>query len=427
MTPSAAGIENLDLRSVVFALSEALDLVGVNDLHHGKRVGVMAAEVARVLRWDTPDCDRMFDAGLLHDCGVSSTYIHRRLVQELDWEGADEHCRTGAELLAGCAPLAELAPLVRWHHTHWTDLPGRLDDRQAALQANLVYLVDRADVLASPFLGDTTLLLHAKDVRARLAAQAAAMFEPTLVEAFLEASRHGAFWLQLEPRAIASYLAAMRRRRVPVPATRATLQSVATLFSRVVDAKSRFTTEHSAGVARVACLLASAAGLPAERIDRLEIAALLHDIGKLRIPDDILDKSGALSDEERQVMASHSFESWQILRNIAGFEDIAAWASFHHEEPEGGGYPFGIAGAALPWEARILRVADVFQAMIQDRPYRPPVAPRVVCDHLAQLARDGRVDPAALALLECNLDAAAALAQSATTAPDRPPPGGRGV
>jgi len=92
--------ESLDLRSVVFALSEALDLVGVNDLHHGKRVGVMAAEVARVLGWDTQDCDRMFDAGLLHDCGVSSTYIHRRLVQELDWEGADEHCRTGAELLA---------------------------------------------------------------------------------------------------------------------------------------------------------------------------------------------------------------------------------------------------------------------------------------------------------------------------------------
>ena len=164
------------------------------------------------------------------------------------------------------------------------------------------------------------------------------------------------------------------------------------LFSRVVDAKSRFTTEHSAGVARVACLLAAAAGLPAASIDRLEIAALLHDIGKLRIPDDILEKSGALSDEERQVMASHRFDSWQILRNIVGLEDIAAWASFHHEEPEGGGYPFGIARAALPWEARILRVADVFQAMIQDRPYRPPVAPRAVRDHLAQLAREGRVD-----------------------------------
>jgi hypothetical protein len=111
----------------------------------------------------------MFDAGLLHDCGVSSTYIHRRLLQELDWAGADEPCRTGAELIARCPPLAELAPLVRWHHTHWTDLPAHLDDRSAALQANLVYLVDRADVLAAPFLGDNALLESNLDAAAALA------------------------------------------------------------------------------------------------------------------------------------------------------------------------------------------------------------------------------------------------------------------
>jgi HD-GYP domain-containing protein (c-di-GMP phosphodiesterase class II) len=409
--------ENVDLRSVVFALSEALDLVGVNDLCHGKRVGVMAAEVAQVMGWETAVCDRLFDGGLLHDCGVSSTYIHRKLVQELDWDGADEHCRTGAALLSECQPLADLAPLVRWHHTHWSVLAAGGCDPATALQANLIYLVDRADVLAAPFLGDSALLLRARSVRARLAEQATQMFEPNLVEAFLEASRHEAFWLQQEARSISSYLASMRRRRMPVPATRATLRSVAMLFSRVVDAKSRFTTEHSAGVARVACLLAGAAGLPPETVDRLEIAALLHDIGKLRIPDDILDKPGALTADERQIMASHSFESWQILRNIVGFEDIATWASFHHEEPDGAGYPFGIRGAELPWEARILRVADVFQAMIQDRPYRPPVAPRVVCDHIATLAQQGKVDPAALALLADNLDQAAALARTHADAP----------
>lgn len=411
--------ENIDLRSVVFALSEALDLVGVNDLCHGKRVGVMAAEVAQVLGWDPAVCDRLFDGGLLHDCGVSSTYIHRKLVQELDWDGADEHCRTGAKLLSECEPLADLAPLVRWHHTHWSTLASGACDPATALQANLLYLVDRADVLAAPYLGDISLLPRARAVRDRLAEQAAQMFEPNLVEAFLEASRHEAFWLKQEARAISSYLASMRRRRVPVPANRATLHSVAMLFSRVVDAKSPFTTEHSAGVARVTCLLAGAAGLPADTIDRLEIAALLHDIGKLRIPDDILDKPGALTVDERQIMASHSFESWQILRNIVGFEDIAAWASFHHEEPEGAGYPFGIHGSELPWEARILRVADVFQAMIQDRPYRPPMAPHVVCDYIATLARQGHVDAAAFALLAANLDQAAALAQVGAKAPGR--------
>ena len=408
---------DIDLRSVVSALSDALDLTGVNDVFHGKRVGMMAAEIGRTLGWPAEDTDRLFDAGLLHDCGVSTTYLHRRLVVELDWDGAEAHSLAGEQLLRACAPLADFAPLVRWHHTHWSVLATSGCDERTARQANLVFLADRADTLAAPHLSDSELLLHTRGIRDRLAAQSGRMFEPELVQAFLEASRHGAFWLQQEPRAIASYLAAMARRRKPVPATAATLHAVAMLFSRVVDAKSPFTTEHSAGVARVACLLAAAAGIPPERIVRLEIAGLLHDIGKLRIPDEILDKRGALSADERQVMTSHSFETWQILRNIDGFEDIAVWAAFHHEEPGGGGYPFGLGAAALSPEARILRVADVFQAMIQDRPYRASVDPAAIGEHIGMLARNGQVDADAHRLLAANLADAARLARAGAAAP----------
>ena len=88
------------------------------------------------------------------------------------------------------------------------------------------------------------------------------------------------------------------------------------------------------------------------------------------MPDEILDKAGSLDERERAIINTHSFETYQILRHIDGFEAIALWASYHHEEPNGCGYPFHLTAEAMPLEAKILRVADIFQAMVQNRPYR---------------------------------------------------------
>ena len=131
----------------------------------------------------------------------------------------------------------------------------------------------------------------------------------------------------------------------------------------------------------------------------IEIAGLLHDLGKLRVPDEILDKPGKLDSDERSVINSHSFETFQILRNIDGFEEIAPWAAYHHEEPDGNGYPFHLNGADLPLEARLLRVADIFQAMVQDRPYRQGMNATEAMDFMRKLAAEGRVEPAILSML----------------------------
>jgi putative nucleotidyltransferase with HDIG domain len=139
------------------------------------------------------------------------------------------------------------------------------------------------------------------------------------------------------------------------------------IFARIVDAKSPFTAEHSVGVARLARYLGERLGLEAGHVDRLEIAALLHDLGKLRVPDEILDKPGRLDARERKIINAHSFETFRILRGIRGFEEIALWAACHHEEPDGSGYP-STSTPPRRLEARILRVADIFQAMVQSAP-----------------------------------------------------------
>lgn len=395
----------LDLRQVVYALSDALDLVGVDDFHHGKRVGLMAVECGRVLGLDEPTLGMLFDTGLLHDCGVSSTRVHHHLVTELDWEGSQEHCNLGHELLLSFAPLAPLAPLILHHHTHWDALSRAGIPGDTALLSNLIYLADRVDALAAPHYGQPSLLFYKDEIRNTIGRLGGTFFAPQLVDAFLAASRNEVFWLRLESRHIQQYLLNTAWRRPTEEVSFEQLRQLALLFSRIVDAKSPFTVEHSLGVAALARYLGEQLKLPTETCDKLEIAGLLHDLGKLQVPDEILEKPAGLDPKERAAMTRHSFETYQILRRIPGLEDIARWAAYHHEAPDGEGYPFHRRGSELSLEARIIAVADVFQAMAQNRPYRAAMEPEEILRHLRELATASHLDAELVDLVGQNLDA----------------------
>lgn len=381
-----------DFRHVIYALADALDLVGIDDQGHGKRVGIMAVECARQLGYDAAATSFLFDLGLLHDIGVSSTIIHGHLVSEFDWSGSQVHCEVGYRLLRDFAPLAHLAEPIKHHHTHWDSLVAQAVPEEIAKPANLIFLVDRVDALAAAYAAEGGALMHTQAIRERISANAGTYFCPELVAAFLAASSSEAFWLNLEPRGIQAFLADMLQQGEPYVASVAELKQLATIFSRIVDAKSPFTAEHSLGVAKLSRFFAERLGVSAENCDKLEIAGLLHDVGKLRVPDEILDKPAKLDESERKIMNTHSFETYQILRLIPGFEEIAPWAAYHHEEPDGTGYPFRLSAETLPLEARILRVADIFQAMVQDRPYRAGLSAESVRGFMEELICAGRIE-----------------------------------
>lgn len=392
-------------RQLVLAIASAADLVGVDDKSHGKRVAIMARECGKVLGLEPDRCDLLYEAGLLHDCGVSSTRTHRALVTELDWVGSRDHCERGYAVLAEFRPLSHLADIVRYHHTHWDELQGLLVGKEDALSANLIYLVDRVDMLAAPYYPGACHLFHVEEIRSRIAGYAGSFFAPPLVEAFLEVSRNDAFWLLLTQEATGTYVRRMAALDGHATLTLEDLRRFAAIFANIVDAKSPFTKEHSEGVARLSRLLGSLVGLAPSDCDKLEIAALLHDIGKLQVPDEILEKPSKLDAREITVMRAHSFATFEILRPIEGLEDIAEWAAHHHEAIDGSGYPFGVTGANLSLQARILRVADIFQAMAQIRPYRIATEPAAILAHLRELAQTGKLDPAIVGLVQQNLEA----------------------
>ena len=404
----------LNLHHVIMALTEALDFVGVDEIHHGKRVAIMAEAIARSLGWDDSTRCHMLQAGMLHDCGVSQTREHKHLTDGLEWVGSTAHCLRGESYLAACPPLAHFAPLIRWHHTRWENLPADLPEN-IRLQANLIFLADRVDVLQAPFiLGEAgaqgSILWEFPGIIERVRSLSGTLFAPELVEAFSVVANTEAFWLAMDPRYFVEDLSQMGGATAAATLEMPALLSIAQLFSHVVDAKSAYTQDHSQRVARIARFLGSQSGLSSETLDMLEAAGLLHDLGKLRIPDEIIDKPGPLDRLERALVTRHAYDSYRILNRVFAGTPIPYWAGSHHENLLGTGYPFHRQGGKLDLEARIITVADIFQALSQARPYRGQLPAGDVLAHLRKLVAEARIDPEVVELLAANLDTCYTLA-----------------
>lgn len=147
------------------------------------------------------------------------------------------------------------------------------------------------------------------------------------------------------------------------------LQTI-TALSGAVDAKDRYTSGHSGRVAEYALMLAARMGKSKEEQEEIYRAGLLHDVGKIRIPREIINKAGKLSDEEYSIIKVHPVTGYHILRGISGSKLIAIGAKYHHERYDGSGYPNGLVGEKIPEVARILGVADAYDAMTSNRSYR---------------------------------------------------------
>ncbi|HMS56088.1 MAG TPA: HD-GYP domain-containing protein [Fimbriimonadaceae bacterium] len=149
-----------------------------------------------------------------------------------------------------------------------------------------------------------------------------------------------------------------------------TLNSYQTLAA-AIDAEDAYTRGHSQRVAVFAANLAKQAGLSRAQIDVVFRAGTIHDIGKIMIPPEILKKPTDLTDEEHLVMAQHPVLGEHLVRELGGAEELLPGVRSHHEAYDGSGYPDGLVGESIPLIARVLTLADTFDAMTSDRPYRP--------------------------------------------------------
>ena len=152
--------------------------------------------------------------------------------------------------------------------------------------------------------------------------------------------------------------------------TMALVSGITEAFAKVIDMKDRYTNGHSSRVAKYTAMLAKELGCDDETVEKYYRIALLHDIGKVGVPQEVLNKPGKLTDEEFDIIKSHTTQGYEALKQITILPELAVGAQSHHERPDGRGYPNHLKGDEIPRVAQIIAVADCFDAMYSNRPYR---------------------------------------------------------
>lgn len=378
----------LNLRELTYALSIALDYVGIDDTAHGKRVAYIACEIGKKLGWRQSKLDKLMLMAMLHDCGVSSTEMHHCILHSLDWEDSYLHYTRGASLLKEVPIYSEYAPIIALHHTSWEDFAPHIDE-EVKFYANLIYLSDRIDALHLKFGAH---LSHEKEsIRAILQKETPAMFSPKLVDAFISLSHTDLFWYYLEPEAIHYYFRDWIDQGEIQTVPFELLKKIALMFANIVDAKIPYQKQHTLRVATLARYLADLCQLTLREKEEIEIAALLHDLGKLRIPDEILTKTTPLSEKEIYQLKRHGFDAQMILGQIKGFEKIAKIVAMHHETLDTKGYPAHLEEAKIPLEARIVCAANTFVNLIT-KENMPISNPKEAYDILQEMVQQHQLD-----------------------------------
>lgn len=300
-----------------------------------------------------------------------------------------QRCERGADVARAIGLDEEVAQAVLEADEHWDGrgYPAGKAREEISLGGRLLCLAQAAEVFWSRG-GPSAACEIARRRRGT-------WFDPLLVDALLALEDDQSFWRSLQAPAVASLEPPDR----VLIANQDHLDLVAQAFAWIVDAKSPYTAEHSAGVAEIAVLLSELLGLEAPTRATIRRAALLHDLGKLGVSNRILDKPGPLTEEEIAVVRRHPRWSLEILERVVAFNDFARIAAAHHERLDGSGYSDGRIAAELDTPSRILAVADVAEALSAERPYRPALRPEQV---LATMRRDAgrKLDADAFAALE---------------------------
>lgn len=401
------------LSEVVSALSHALDITEGQPEGHAVRTCFLGMRIGEEIGLPSVDRLALFYALLLKDLGCSSNaakvcYLFaaddravKRDLKTTDWssltqafqyvtrnvvpdgsalrrafqivtvalEGSSNElmqtrCERGAQIAQMLDLPAATADAIRALDEHWDGRGG-----PSGLKRLAIPLLGRIAGLAQTFevffssVGRVEAMEMLRKRRGR-------WFDPALVDVVCSFEHDFAFWDNMVSADVRTMLAEHEPSDRVIMADADRLDSVARAFAKVIDAKSPWTYNHSEQVADIAGGIATVMGLSGDRRRDIVRAALLHDIGKLGISNRILDKPAGLTVAERAEISRHPEFTHGILKQVAVFRDVAELAGAHHERLDGCGYHRGLSGEHLSVEARIVKIADIYQALSVDRPYR---------------------------------------------------------
>ena len=362
----------INLNSFLTSVSIALDAVEEElfktTTNHSKRVSYIALRLGELFHLDDKTLFDLCSYAIVHDNGVIQAYQQaRKEKKSLNFEDLESHCKIGEENIQSFPFLTQQKNIILYHHEQYNGegFFGLKAD-EIPLLSQLIFI---ADMLDTHFNLNNISLSTQEAVIKYVIKKENILFSPQMVEKFLMLSEIPSFWFDLDKANILH----IYNKRIPdfsIEISYEEVLEISKIFSTIIDSKSEFTARHTNELMDKAKVIAEHYNLSNERSYKLQIAANLHDLGKLSTPIEILEKPGPLTKEELFIMKKHAYYTYSILDNIQGFEEINKIASAHHERLDGKGYPFGLQDIQLDFEERLLACLDIYQALIEVRPYR---------------------------------------------------------
>lgn len=387
------------LFELVLSLSKAVDLISPTIAEHQIKVAYIAYIIGKETGLKKKDLDDIVMAGALHDIGAFSLNDKMNALL-FEVKNPHQHAEMGYHLLKKFKPFARVAEMVRYHHVPWDNGGGeKFKDNPVPAGSHILHLSDR---IAVSIKADENILGQRDRVIGIVKKNSGLKFKPELVDVFLSIGKKESFWLHLSSLTLNSSLASQIKIE-SIELDNKVLLSLAKLFSHIIDFRNPFTATHSSGVAAVAEELYRLIGMSPMECARIKIAGYLHDLGKLAVPPEILQKVGDLDQNELNIIRAHTFYTYNVLKNINGLNDIIEWAACHHERMDGGGYPFCFDSGRLTTGARIMTIADIFTALMEDRPYRKGLSEIDALQIIKDMADNNKLDAIITSILSGNI------------------------
>ena len=394
----------IDIIGLLSAFSFALDCVEAELIHvtsnHGKRVAYRSVCMAEKMGVSDDALRDLAACALLHDNALTQ-YINEEFYSDISnidtlKVSSDDitprqlgmHCIYGEKNLEKYPFKTGVKDVILYHHEEadgsgpfekkWTEVP---------LFARIIHFSDMLDAFCKAQKFDEDVFNKAvhfieknKDKR----------FDSEVTKMFFDAFDKDEF-SRLGDEHIEEYF----WEKVPCEKSFYSfnvLKDLADLFAKIIDYKSEFTSRHSLGVARTASKISEIMGYDKVICDKMYLAGTLHDVGKIAIGNEILEKPARLTDEEFAKMKNHAGYTYMILSKVDGFEEIRDIAAFHHERLDGSGYPFGKRADELTTLQRIMACADIYQALTEKRPYKDGMDHDKACEILKDMADKNWID-----------------------------------
>ncbi|HOV65088.1 MAG TPA: HD domain-containing protein, partial [Spirochaetia bacterium] len=305
-----------NLQDIVAAISETLDLIDPALSGHHRRTAYIASRIARECGLKESDVADIMIAGGMHDIGALSL---REKFNAANFESTTHeaelqtHAEAGYHLLKEFAPFLRVAEIIRYHHILWRYGDNVCSPSVGSLSF-ILNLADRIDVTLSK---QKPILAQVETVHDIILKNSGMLFVPEYVEAFIQLSKKESFWFDLI-HFTTDELFKNRLTMHSVELPRDEVLGLAKVVAHIIDYRSRFTATHSSGVAKVARILAEEFSFSQDDAIQMEIAGYFHDIGKLAVPDVILEKNAPLSLEESHIMRIHPYYGREILKKVKG-------------------------------------------------------------------------------------------------------------